>query len=377
MRVAFYCPNKPLSHPEPSGDLAIAQGIHDALREEGWNCQEIVRFRSRWFWKSSEGRHDAWRALMEAFSQAIAFQPHVWLTYHSYYKSPDILGPLIAGVMGIPYILFQPMYGTKRRKDAKTRTGFYLNRIALKRCDHAFTNNREDVESLRRVLPATKITHLPPGIFPEEFQHDEEARRQVRAAYGLPDDAPVILTAARFRPGVKVESLEYLFRSLALLLEQRLEFTLLVVGGGPMEQTVKAAANALLPRRVAFTGQILRKDMHRYYSAADIFAFPGIGESLGMVQLEAQSCGLPVVALDAPGAAQVVAKDRTGLLTPREGSEEAMARAIGEFLLNPAMRKAFGERARKYVREERNLHTTYRRLSQMLEVEVGRRRCRI
>ncbi len=41
--------------------------------------------------------------------------------------------------------------------------------------------------------------------------------------------------------------------------------------------------------------------MYRYYSACDLFVFPGIRESLGLVFLEAQSCGLPVVAFDNAG----------------------------------------------------------------------------
>ena len=47
-----------------------------------------------------------------------------------------------------------------------------------------------------------------------------------------------------------------------------------------------------------------------------VFAFPGIRESLGMVYLEAQACGLPVVAFDNGGVPEVVKDTVTGMLTP-------------------------------------------------------------
>ena len=55
VKIAFYCPNKSLTHPHPSGDQVIARGIQSALDLLGHDCREIVQFRSRWFWKSGSG----------------------------------------------------------------------------------------------------------------------------------------------------------------------------------------------------------------------------------------------------------------------------------------------------------------------------------
>ena len=73
---------------------------------------------------------------------------------------------------------------------------------------------------------------------------------------------------------------------------------------------------SFLPNRALFLGKIPRPELYQYYSAADIFAFPGIEESLGMVYLEAQSCNLPVVAYQDWGGREAVVHGQTGLLSP-------------------------------------------------------------
>ena len=366
VKIAFFCPNKPLSHAHPSGDLTIARDLHNALNDMGHECREIVQFRSRWFWKSAEGWANAFMNLLEACRKAREFKPDLWLTYHSYYKSPDILGPFISRLQHIPYVIFQPMYSTSRRKASSTRVGFTLNRLALKAATHVFTNNLNDLEALRRLFRPEQITYVPSGIVPEDFRRDEAAGKAIRKQYGISDRTPLIMTAARFRPGVKCESLVYLFKSLALLRAAHCEFNLLVVGDGPMEEHLKAIAEELLPGQVVFTGRVARRDMAQCYSAADLFAFPGIGESLGMVYLEAQACELPVVALDSPGVSQVVVGDQTGVLVPRDNGQ-AMAEAIGALVRSPETRRKLGHEGRQFVTEQRNAQSNYHQLSQKLE----------
>ena len=108
MKIAYYCPNKPLTHPHPSGDLVIAVDIRDALNRMGHTCEEIVRFRSRWFWEDGNGRRRAIEALCHAIVRTVSFKPDVWLTYHTYYKSPDVVGPWVSRLMRLPYALFSP-----------------------------------------------------------------------------------------------------------------------------------------------------------------------------------------------------------------------------------------------------------------------------
>lgn len=366
MRIAFYSPNKPLGHPDPSGDQTIAQGLVQALHGAGHACREMSRFRARWFWREKGGWRRAVQGAVEALRRSRAWRPHLWLTYHTYYKAPDVIGPWLSRLLGIPYVLVQPMYGTKRRRHAATRPGFYLNRWAL-RCAHlAVTNNRNDLAALERVVPLNRLAYVAPGIFPEMFVRSEAARQTVRAHWGFAPQDPVLLAVARFRPGVKRKSLHFLFHALARIGDDSRPWRLVVVGDGPLEAEMHRAAARRLGRRVVFAGRVNRRDLYAFYSAADLFVFPGIRESLGMVYLEAQACGLPVVALREGGVDQVIWDGATGILIPRR-DPEAYAEAVRNLLQDEARRLALGREAVRYVHRHRNLHRQGRYLAGLLE----------
>ena len=70
----------------------------------------------------------------------------LWFTYHTYYKAPDLLGPYATSKLTIPYVIFQGIYSTKRRRKLKTLPGFYLNRDVLRAARHVFIN--KTVETL-------------------------------------------------------------------------------------------------------------------------------------------------------------------------------------------------------------------------------------
>lgn len=369
MRIAFYCPNKPLDHPNPSGDLVIAKGLRTALTLFGHECAEITKFRSRWFWQSFQGWMTAFAGFLRALRTTRRFSPHVWITYHTYYKSPDVIGPWISRFLRIPYVLVQPMFGTRRRKNSRTRIGYYLNRIAMKSARHAFVNNLDDLEAMRRIMPPERITYLPPGIFPGLFQRNEEEGLRVRRSLGITPDTPLLMTAARFRDDVKFRSLEYLFRSLKLLQSRWPDFYVIVAGDGPMESRLREMAEESVSGRAVFLGRVPRDKMTAYYSAADLFVFPGIGESLGMVFLEAQACGLPVVALDTAGVPQVVRQGETGILVPQDDGG-AMASAVERLLKDRETRMRLGRNGMRYVARERNLEKNTTELSAVLEAIV-------
>jgi phosphatidyl-myo-inositol dimannoside synthase len=364
MRICFYAPFKPLGHPHPSGDLIIATGLYDFLVAQGHEVLIASSLRSRWiYWKP-------WRfpALLKeriVLPQRIRdFAPDLWLTYHSYYKAPDLLGPPLCRKFSIPYDIFQGIYSTKQRRSFKGAPGFYLNRHALLQADQLFTNRRVDLENLKRIVPAERISYIRPGIFPEQFCFDPDSRKAMRKEWGVQEE-PVILSAAMFRPDVKSQGLSWMITALSKLARQKLPFKLVIAGDGSERKTLVKHARKLLPERVIFTGRINRDKMYSFYSGGDLFVFPGIRESLGMVYLEAQSCGLPVIAFDNGGIPEVVQQGSTALLS-KPFDEAAFCTAVTRLLQDHEQRKTMGRAAAKHVRSNHDLQQNYLQFENIL-----------
>jgi len=288
----------------------------------------------------------------------------LWLTYHSYYKAPDLLGPYCCRRLGIPYVIFQGIYSTKRRKHWTTWAGFVLNRQALLAANHVFTNRKEDLVNLARIVPEKSLTYVAPGIFTEQFFFDLESRKQLRRQMDI-SDGVVVVTAAMFRPGVKTEGLSWVIRSCGELFRKNVPLYLLIAGDGKEGPRLRQMADQRLPGRVRFLGKVPREEMYRFYSAGDLFAFPGIRESLGMVYLEAQSCGLPVVAFADGGVPEVVAEAVSGYLV-RPFDVSGFNQAIVRLVEDSAMRREMGKAASNYVRSRHDLHTNYRIVEDIL-----------
>jgi len=365
MRIAFYAPFKPLGHPNPSGDLIIATGLAEHLRAGGHEILETSRLRSRWiYWKP-------WaltRALWERFRIHRGLsgrKPDLWLTYHSYYKAPDLLGPFLAQKLNIPYIIFQGIYSTRVRKKWQTRPGFELSTRALLAAELVLTNRKDDLVNLRRLLPDNRLRYLTPGIQPENFSADPAARKRMRETW-QPGDTPVILSAAMFRADVKTEGLIWVIESCARLLRQGHELLLVIAGDGREKERLVRLAKERMEDRVVFTGRIPRERMAEFYSGGDLFVFPGINESLGMVYLEAQSCGLPVVAFDTAGVPEVVRNGETGLLTSPFDREE-FDRSVAGLLEDSGKRERMGSAAALFIREHHDLEKNYHHLENVLE----------
>ena len=110
--------------------------------------------------------------------------------------------------------------------------------------------------------------------------------------------------------------------------------------------------------------------------AADVFVFPGIRESLGMVFLEAQSCGLPVVAFNNAGVPEAVRDGKTGLLVPMYALEPFVD-AVKRLMVDKNLRRQMGIAAKSYVREAHDLEKNYKKLDSVIQRTVNCRRRRI
>ena len=370
MNICFHAPFKPLGHPDPSGDQAIGRGLYRFFKSRGHRLWTPGPLRTRWiYWKP--WHWPLWLSERRRTLRRLSRSPaDLWFTYHSYYKAPDLLGPVLSRRLKIPYVLFQGIYATKRRRDIRTLPGFFLNRRALGTARHVFTNKRVDFVNLRRILPEQRLTYIAPGISTDDFRFDVRAGAALRRTWGV-GNTPVVLSAAMFRPDVKTRSLLCLIRACGHIFREGLRFFLVIAGDGKERARLEEAAAGHLPGRVRFVGKVQRHEMHRFYSAGDLFAFPGIGESLGMVYLEAQSCGLPVVAFDTGGIREVVQNGQTGILVS-PFTDEAFGRAVRLLLDSADQRRSMGRAAADHVRRHHERNENYRLMDRMIRNMEGK-----
>jgi glycosyltransferase involved in cell wall biosynthesis len=132
-----------------------------------------------------------------------------------------------------------------------------------------------------------------------------------------------------------------------MLLKDFPRLRLVVAGDGPLREELAAQARALaIADHVAFTGHCT--DIQPILDAADVFALPSLWEALPFSLLEAMGAGVPVVATDVAGVAELVTTDQTGMLIqPKDAG--ALADALSHLLSRPDRGSGMAQAAKAKV----------------------------
>ena len=121
---------------------------------------------------------------------------------------------------------------------------------------------------------------------------------------------------------VKEKNLGFLFPVLEKVKKVYPDTMLVIVGGGPeLEPLQKQAENLKLAKNVCFTGYQNRDDLAYFYNLADVFVFPSVTETQGLVTIEAMMTGLPVVAIGEMGTVDVMQGDNGGFMVKHDAEE--------------------------------------------------------
>ncbi len=188
-----------------------------------------------------------------------------------------------------------------------------------------------------------RVFIVPPGVDLATFRPLDRAEARRKIGYG---DVPLLLFVGRLE---RLKGVEIAIRALALLKDRtHPDLRLLVVGedsrdGDESEKDrLKAIATSLGVRgHVDFLGSVAHHELPYFYSAADACVMPSYSESFGLVGLEAQACGCPVVASGVPGLRSVVRDEVSGYLI--DGDDAATyADRIGRLLADPVLAQQMG-----------------------------------
>ncbi|MEE4303040.1 MAG: glycosyltransferase [Wenzhouxiangella sp.] len=194
---------------------------------------------------------------------------------------------------------------------------------------------------------------LPNGVDCDRFQPiQREDRPEGRAQAGLPVDAYLIGCVARLVP---VKRHEDLVAGFAMMAASHPRARLVLVGGGPLEETIRRQVNQLgLGERVQFMGE--GRNMERLLPLFDAFVLASSTEGMSNAILEAMACALPVIATHVGGNPELVQPGLTGYLVPPLQPGQ-LARAMSDLVERPDQGERMGRAARQRARMAFSLPT--------------------
>ena len=193
-------------------------------------------------------------------------------------------------------------------------------------------------EVVHKYNPRSKTFLLPTGIEPELFDYDkaesEFFRAEIEKYYPMLKGKRILLFAGRI---VKEKNLGFLIDVLPDILEKHNDVILVLAGSGPdLDYYKDRAEKARLGDKCVFAGYLERKSLALVYTIAEVFLFPSLTDTQGLVTLEAMLSGTPVVAIGALGTLMVMGGDNGGFMV-KNNADEFTGRVL-ELLDDPDLR---------------------------------------
>lgn len=217
------------------------------------------------------------------------------------------------------------------------------------------------------IVPWEKITVVPTGIRPEDYQCAED-RDEIRRELGVGGFDLVLGVVGAL---VVQKGHTYLLSAMKRMLPD-INVAAIFAGRGELEAQLRGQARQLgIADRVFFLGH--RADTARLYAAMDLFVLPSLWEGLPYVLMEAMVAGTPAVATDIPGNRDLIKEDYAGWQAQPRNSA-SLAATIVDAAASPDECRRRAERAEEMIRRHHGLDamiTRYVRLYSDMAVSVG------
>ena len=283
---------------------------------------------------------------------------------HSHYWLSGHVGWLAAQRWGVP--LVHAMHTMAKVKNSALAVGDCPEPLArvigetqvVEAADRLIANTEEEAGELVRHYDAApgKVAVVHPGVNLDRFR-PEPGRAAARARLGLPQDAVIPLFAGRIQP---LKAPDVLIRAVAVLLDEdpslRDRLVVPIVGGPSGSGLAKPEALHKLAARLGvcdvlrFQPPVDQDRLADWYRAATVLVMPSYSESFGLVAIEAQACGTPVVAAAVGGLPVAVSDERTGFLVPGHDPQD-YAKVLRRFVDQPALSAGLGAAAARHARK--------------------------
>jgi D-inositol-3-phosphate glycosyltransferase len=302
---------------------------------------------------------------LEVLRAEAAAEPGRYDLVHAHYWLSGKVGTVAKERWGVP--LVQSMHTLGRVKNAALAAGDAAEpdeRIrgeheVVAAADRLIANTAEEASQLTELYGAdpAKVRTVNPGADLSLFHAGPpDARREARQRLGFAPDDIVLVFAGRVQP---LKGPDIVLKAAALLLEADPELarTLKVVlVGGPSGLAERADPDRMrelatglgLDDIVRFEPPCPQHELAQWYRAATVVLTPSHSESFGLVALEAQACGTPVVAASVGGLRTVVRDGYSGVLVDSHDPAE-WARVIGNLVTAPRRLRALSEGALRHA----------------------------
>lgn len=264
-------------------------------------------------------------------------------------QSPFLLGQLgawAAARLGLPLVFTHHTFYHKYAHYAPFGRHWAAGVIArftrrfCDRCDLVIAPSMAVRAFLEEEGVRTPVEVIPTGLRAERFRDGDPAWLRERLAGCA---GPVLLYAGRV---AREKNLAFLLDVLVRLRQDHPAARLVLAGGGPGGPELEARARELgISGQVFLLGRVNDQQLAACFAGADVFLFPSLTETQGLVVAEAMAAGLPVVAVAASGTNDTVAHGKDGLLCPPEPG--AFAAVIHDVLSNEALRGRLAAGARE------------------------------
>ena len=229
--------------------------------------------------------------------------------------------------------------------------------------DRLVANTKAEARELSTwyAAPAERLAVVEPGVDLERFRPaplglEALVRRRARRARGLPETGPLVTFVGRVQP---LKAPDVLLRAVAALRASEPELAdglTVAIAGGPSGSGLdhptalaELASGLGIASRVRFLPPLARSALADLYRASDLVAVPSYSESFGLVALEAQACGTPVVAAAVGGLATAVRDRVSGVLVDSHDPAD-WARVLAALLAAPAWRSELAAGAVAHAR---------------------------
>ncbi|MFF4794148.1 D-inositol-3-phosphate glycosyltransferase [Streptomyces sp. NPDC001276] len=290
-------------------------------------------------------------------------RPGYYDLVHSHYWLSGHVGWLAAQRWGVP--LVHAMHTMAKVKNASLAEGDTPEPAArvigetqiVAAADRLIANTDEEAGELVRHYSAdpAKVAVVHPGVNLTRFRPGD-GRAAARARLGLPQDALIPLFAGRIQP---LKAPDVLLRAVGVLLDRRPELRsriVVPVVGGPSgsglakpEGLQKLAARLGIADVVRFCPPVGQDRLADWFRAASVLVMPSYSESFGLVAIEAQATGTPVLAASVGGLPVAVREGETGFLV--QGHDPAdYAHLLHRFADNPHLADRMGAAAARHAR---------------------------